>query len=124
MELNKPESLVVSKFRAFFPRMLAHEQHLLYYMQPVEELNPEITMTLLRATRAALIDYEKNPTKVPRQIFLTMNNTYYFPVFMPGDDRTQSRAEMIGRLALRETLRSRLPGILRQVFQTDGHGEN
>ena len=39
LELNKPESLVISKFRAFSPRLLAHEQHLLYYyMQQVEEV--------------------------------------------------------------------------------------
>ena len=88
-------------------------------MQPEERTDPGTTTILLRATRTALHFFEENPTKVPRQIYLSMNDTYYFPVFMPGDDRTQSRAEVIGRLALREALRARIPALLREMLQAD-----
>ena len=75
------QALFISKFRVFIPRLLAHEQHILYYMEEIERIDPEVNAILLRAARMALNDFDANPTKVPRQI-LSVNNVYYFPVFM------------------------------------------
>ena len=70
----------------FVPRLLAHEQHILYYMERVEWTEPEVTTILLRAARLVLHDFDANPMKVPRQI-LSANNVYYFPVFMLAANR-------------------------------------
>ena len=81
------QALFISKFRVFIPRLLAHEQHILYYMEEVERIDPEVNAILLRAARMALNDFDANPMKVPRQIHLTADNAYYFVVFMLAANR-------------------------------------